>query len=597
MGCLSQSKSQNIDVPSSDNEEILEKRKDFNKIPDDEFICPECDLVPEVLNIHSDNGKIDFLCSKCGEKGISFNDYNSKINTSKYNYFNFVCGKCGETSKNNEIFYYCYDCKKHFCNKCQNEKEHEKHKKIKANEEKNICLNHYQKHFTQFCSDCQENVCPKETKKYHSEHKLQDFKKFQEDFLKYRQIIIEKNRELLIIIKFNKLISNTYEVYPDNYFHLKSIINIGKSIEKENLIKSPEIGFFDKLKKIKIPENNDSKSLFTEISNRDKENKIKDIYTLKGKKFLYLYNNNLNDENFKLISLIKFNQLKELDVSHNNLENIESLNEMVLPFLEILNMSFNKIKNIEPISKMTSTMLKEIYLHNNNINDINSLINSEKEKLEILRIDNNNFVVDENIKTQLKKKYPICEIIINQNVFEDFKNKYNYNEGDKKLEIKDKKEKTEKTEKTQKTEKTEKTQKTEKTEKTDKSNDEIIKDIYINFNDKSEECKIEELNLVNNNISNCSKLGKIEFKNLQQLNLSMNNISNLDFLLEMKLENLTHLLLRENTICNINVLLKIEFKKIELIDLQRNPLDMNDDENKEIIKQLKEKYKEININL
>ena len=54
---------------------------------------------------------------------------------------------------------------------------------------------------------------------------------------KYRTLIVEKNRILSDIIRFNQLILNSYDTFQDNFFHIQSVINVGKSLEEENNLK------------------------------------------------------------------------------------------------------------------------------------------------------------------------------------------------------------------------------------------------------------------------------------------------------------------------------------------------------------------------
>ena len=59
--------------------------------------------------------------------------------------------------------------------------------------------------------------------------------------------IYNKIKILCEIIKLNKIFLNTYRNYPNNYYHLMSVINIGKYIEEENHRNNEE---FEKIIKI-----------------------------------------------------------------------------------------------------------------------------------------------------------------------------------------------------------------------------------------------------------------------------------------------------------------------------------------------------------
>lgn len=559
-------KSQKLPEELSEYEKnLIERNDNLNKVPKDEFFCLNCGKVPEIINSHFDNGKIEFLCETCGTFEISISSYISKINNSKYNYYNINCDECGRNSEN-EICNYCYTCNKNFCD--SHKMRHLIHKTIKINEKKNGCFKHEGEKFIEFCEDCKENVC-KKCSKFHLNHKLINLNDLFSEFKKYSKVIIKKNRELSNIVRFNETIRETYELYQDNYFHLKSLINIGKSIKKENYRSSEQIQFFNELNKYGLNEyeiNKNKKNNNNTKNNIDlaiSELKKKDIYLLREEEDICLYKKNLKCKDFKFISLITFNQLKEIDVSHNEIKNIEPLNDMFLPFLEILNMSFNLIENIEPITKLTSPEIKEIFLNNNKIKDFNEFSETDFKNLDILRIDNNEG--SQNYK-KLENKYPNI-IIYDREVFESFKRKYSVF----KLKI--------------------------DTENLDLSNrnklsSHILRDIYINFNDKGKMNKIKKLKLRNNNISDFSRLAKISLPRLIELDLSMNKINNLDFLLKMKLNILENLFLYNNQINNIFVLSKIKCPKLKKINLKKNNFDPNDPNNKKILEDFKNKHLE-----
>ena len=139
-------------------DEELEENIDFNKIPDDQFLCPECDKVPEILSVHSDNGKIKLKCKNDGIIELSVNEYFHKLKDSKYNYLKTVCCICKHSKDKDDILYYCYDCKKNFCKICIKKCNSNSHHLIKVNEKNNKCLKHYNEELTMFCEDCEENI-------------------------------------------------------------------------------------------------------------------------------------------------------------------------------------------------------------------------------------------------------------------------------------------------------------------------------------------------------------------------------------------------------------------------------------------------------
>ena len=116
------------------------------------------------------------------------------------------------------MFYYCYVCKKDFCKECLNNREvhPNSHYYIKVNEKNNKCLNHYGEEVTQFCTDCEENICEKGREINHRGHNIINWYRFNNELLKYRKIIYEKNQNLSNIIRFNKMILNIFEKFKIN---------------------------------------------------------------------------------------------------------------------------------------------------------------------------------------------------------------------------------------------------------------------------------------------------------------------------------------------------------------------------------------------
>ena len=294
---------------------------DFENISKNQYFCPGCNRIPEILNIHSDSGHIELLCKIHGV-----------IDLTVENYLNQMQKKFSDIKKKEEFEYCCY-CKSYFCEKCLIDKSVHRND---CQREKDMLLH---------CMECEEDFCEKKIKENHKNHKTLELNELRNDVRIYREIILKKNILLSNIINLNKIILNSYEYNPNNYHYMKSIINLGKSIEEEN-------------------QNNSNKF------------KRKSIISLKEKfsisldgneRILDLRNRNIEDEGLKLMSRIKFKNLKILDISKNNIKNIEPLSYMDLPNLEYLKMNDNKIKDIEPITQINSNRLKEICLTFNSL--------------------------------------------------------------------------------------------------------------------------------------------------------------------------------------------------------------------------------------
>ena len=142
-------------------------------------------LVESIYDLNKEKSIIksnDIICPKCHEKAkINIKDYIINIFGCKNNHIinnlsldnyensqmieisNIICGKCkiNKINKNNDInediFYYCIDCKINLCDACKI--DHEKnHKIIDYDNIDYICYNH-NKEYTRFCETCKINIC------------------------------------------------------------------------------------------------------------------------------------------------------------------------------------------------------------------------------------------------------------------------------------------------------------------------------------------------------------------------------------------------------------------------------------------------------
>ena len=543
------------DIIPKDNTEI-------NEIPDDQILCPQCELIPEILNVHTDSGHVELKCKYHGIIDMTIKDYYEKMKLSRFNYFNAQCSNinCNKIQNNKEeMFKYCIYCEKDFCpecaanNNCHLKKEGKQKGShidacIPVNEKKNRCLEHLDSHINSFCIDCEENICDREENKRHKDHEKINLTKFSDDIQKYQNVIKEKNKMLYDIIRFNNLILNLYRKFSYNYFHIISLINLGKSFEEENKRDPKEIDCMIRgLEKKKKIQNEAIKSLQEQFKIDLNGEEIK----------LNLRKRNLGDEGLRLISKIQFKKLKSIDVSGNNITNIDPLNDMNLPDLEYLNMSENEIRDINPIAELNSKKLKEILLQTNKIEDASPLLKLELPELKILRIENNkNIDFDSEYFKKLLKKYNTKIIYIERTV-EKFNKKYGCNLTKKNLE-----------------------------NSIDLSGleakDDLLQELYLMINPEN---KIKKLNLHNNKIKDASLLSRIPLKNLQILDISLNHIKNLKFITEMKFKKLTAIFLNDNQINDLS----------PLIIINDANLYINDEHKKEEENSIKKNFPELKV--
>ena len=83
---------------------------------EEEFLCCKCGEIPEILNVHTDNSKIELNCRNCGIYELLIDDYYDGLSEKKY--FK-ECSSC-ENKGNNKKYYYCLACNNIFCESCKN---------------------------------------------------------------------------------------------------------------------------------------------------------------------------------------------------------------------------------------------------------------------------------------------------------------------------------------------------------------------------------------------------------------------------------------------------------------------------------------------
>lgn len=522
-----------------------------DSIPNDQYLCPFCDEIPELVNIHTDNGTVVFKCRcKLNEEQIVPIDRYFKILSDSNTYFKSVCCICNKLQKNyrkKEVFQYCYVCKKDYCNECfQKVENHPKshfNQWIPINSKNTRCLEHYKEGpYTSFCLDCHLNVCNEYSTKIHREHKKISFFKIEPK----KKIILEKNRILANIIKFNELILNTYESFPDNYFHNINVANLAESIIAENS------------REPKVLENA-FKNLEANIKIRNKaieEFNKKFKMSLKGnEEELSLQNIGLKDSDFRLLSKINFSNLKDLNLSYNQIKDISSIKNLETSNLKYLNFNHNNIEDIGVLESLNLTSLIELQLQNNNLKSVSSLLNSEMPSLKLLRIEGNNDL-DRSLNDFKKviKKFT-KQIIYVVKTYEDFNKKYDVkiSEESKDIDLRDSR----------------------------KGND-ILKDLYL-LNSNYD--KLSSLYLYNCEIDDITLLSRISFKNLEILDLSDNNIKNIEILAKLKCKKLVQLYLDDNKISYITPLKYM--KSLKIVSIKNNKIIPNDKE----VENLKEEFK------
>ena len=184
------------------------KQKVESRLPEDQFLCSKCSLIPEILNIKSNEGKISFICHKHKKKDISVNEYINSIRDSTYFYLNNKCRMCGGKPTGIKTkMKYCLKCKKPICMKHYpliEMKHNEEGFLINISEKNNICSEHPYEKAETYCIDCEEVICKND--KNHPYHNKINTNNMQNEANKYRKIIKEKNKKLYSFLRFYRMV-------------------------------------------------------------------------------------------------------------------------------------------------------------------------------------------------------------------------------------------------------------------------------------------------------------------------------------------------------------------------------------------------------
>lgn len=204
---------------------------DIRKVPSDQYTCPECASVPEIVKLMVDTNEIEIKCKEHGKRRMFLKEYFK--NEFKHLYCKSlcsVCQKCQETVP--ELFKFCYDCRKIFCTKCI--KDHLHKSLVNVNEVNNRCSRHFDKKSKYYCKKCDVNVCNEDDD---PKHKLKVIKEYQPDPLDIEKIkkkndYFRKEKKLLdCLIKITDTVVNTYQKNPHNYWHSLNVTRLAASIE------------------------------------------------------------------------------------------------------------------------------------------------------------------------------------------------------------------------------------------------------------------------------------------------------------------------------------------------------------------------------
>lgn len=203
----------------------------FNKIPNDQYCCPECASVPELLHVYCETNEIEIKCKDHGKRRMFIKDYfKSEL---KHLYNKSICSVCKKVQEDNPaMFQFCYDCRKIFCPDCG--KKHNHQSFVNVNEVNNRCSRHYDKKSKFYCKKCDVNICHEDDDPKHKLKSIKDKKPDKVDIerIEKRNKFYRKEKKLLdCLIKLTDTVIETYKKSPHNYFHCLNVTRLADSIE------------------------------------------------------------------------------------------------------------------------------------------------------------------------------------------------------------------------------------------------------------------------------------------------------------------------------------------------------------------------------
>ena len=276
--------------PQKINATFLESIK---SLPEEQYLCPNCDSVPEIINIDCLGSEIELECPKHGRMKIQVFEYFQK--ESQFMYSNAICDIDYRIQKDNqdEIFNYCNKCKLNLCGQCS--KKHSHKKSLIELKNKN-CKCHHNEDFTKFCKTCKLHLCEKEEHKHDKNHIIENIVEPTSEEIQSikdkKKYIENQMKSFEYVIKLLDTVLNTYELYKSNYYHNLNIINISQNINNDEILYLRE-------------KNNKFEKLFIDIFNdKYRTNIIGDEIDLDltGKK--------IGNDGLKMLSRLNFKNLE-----------------------------------------------------------------------------------------------------------------------------------------------------------------------------------------------------------------------------------------------------------------------------------------------
>ena len=342
-------------------------------IPKTAYKCPNCMLVPEIININYSENKIYYYCPfhKNNEKQI--NDY---LNSMLY----ITCNNCKTKILSDKKSNYCYNCKKILCSKCVNICQSD-HFLINFNEYNILCQIHKGNKYLFYCYNCSSNLCESCFDNHDNNHNIQPLSNI---FISKEDIdfIINKNKEYEKIIQIyknyislNNLILDAFNYFKNNFYYIKNIKNVIRYIKNSDL----NVNNFTRYQK-----NMQEQSSILEKFNSEFDTEL-DL----DSDVIYLNWKNIYKESLESLTKIEFNKIKEFQSVGTYIEDLTFLKNAKFPILQELYLTDNNIYDISILEKVEFPLMKIIYLNKNKIEDISVFNRVNFPELNKLFLDGN----------------------------------------------------------------------------------------------------------------------------------------------------------------------------------------------------------------
>ena len=226
------------------------------------------------------------------------------------------------------------------------------------------------------------------------------FKRYINDFVKYKYVKSRKNNCYVFECSYNELLefykSNGY-IIDSEYEKLKSNYDVLEYCDYDDYSIS-NISYYDQINELKLKLNEKDvllKKYDEELKEKDRIiqqlESFKDEYKDKEIEKLKSSNNDLNTINTSLNT-----KISELENSNND------LNKIIAELKAKINELENSNNELNTINTNLNTKISELENSNNELNTINTNLNTKISELEKLPIDNNKIIEIENLKKECK---------------------------------------------------------------------------------------------------------------------------------------------------------------------------------------------------